>query len=116
MFTGEPYRRDELTTRSQEPRPTGGRPGLPRGTRLPLEAEVETTAFGCNIRLPVRAEHVTVDKRPVVVEEVAVHTTQVDDSVHVDDTVRREGLEVDTAGDVRVTERRRDATGELWTR
>ena len=116
MFTGDEYRRDEVATGYPESRGSSGRPMLPRGSLLPLQAHVETTPYSCTIRLPVRAEHVSVDKRPVVVEEVLVHTAQVDDSVRLEDTVRREQLRVETEGDVDVTERRAREPGVLWER
>jgi stress response protein YsnF len=115
MFSGEAYRRDDVTTRYSASHSTIGRPGVPRGTRLPLEAHVETTTHTCTIRLPVRAEHVTVEKWPVVVEEVVVRTAQLDDSVRVGDSVRREELHVDARGDVDVTERR-TPPGVFWER
>ncbi|HLH21568.1 MAG TPA: YsnF/AvaK domain-containing protein [Chloroflexota bacterium] len=115
MFSGEPYRRDELTTH-YPPADAGGRRAVRRGGLLPLEAHVETTAQGCTIRLPVRAEYVRVGKRPVVVEQVVVHTAQVSETAHLADTVRREELHVDAEGDVHVTERRVDPSGALWER
>ena len=115
MFSGEAYRRDDVTSRYGASPTTIGRPALPRGTVLPLEAHLETTAHTCTIRLPVRAEHVTVEKWPVVVEEVVVHTAQVDDSVRVGGSVRREELRVDTEGDVDIAERRLPP-GVFWER
>lgn len=117
MFSGDAYRRDEVAPPRPDERSTTGQPAASRrGARLPLQAHMETTAYGCTIRLPVRAEHVTVEKWPVVVEEVIVHTAQVDETVHVQEGVRREELRVDAEGDVHVTERRADPTGGLWGR
>ena len=115
MFSGKAYRRDDITSRYAPSPSSLGRPALPRGTRLPLEAQLETTTHTCAIRLPVRAEHVTVDKWPVVVEQVVVRTAQIDDSVRVGDSVRREELHVDREGDVEVTERRLPP-GVFWER
>jgi hypothetical protein len=116
MFAGDAYQRDEVAPRYPAAREGTVPATLPRGTRLPLQALVETTAYGCTIRLPVRAEHVRVDKWPVVVEQVLVHKAQVDDTVRLDESVRREALRVDAEGDVRVTEQRTDAGGVLWER
>jgi len=116
MFSGDAYQRDAVTTRFPAARESTSRAPMAEGTRLPLQAQVETTAWGCTIRLPVRAEQIRVDKWPVVVEQVLVHTAQVDDTVHLDESVRREQLQMDTAGDVRVTERRADQRGVLWER
>jgi stress response protein YsnF len=116
MFSGEAFRRDVLTTRYDAPDSLGGRPALPRGARLALEARLDWSAQGCTIRLPVRAEYVTVQKMPVVVEEVVVSTAQVADTAHVDETARREELRVDSEGDVRVSERGPDSTGVFWQR
>ena len=111
MFSSEPLREDEVTSDYRGTGPVRGAPAVRSGTRLPLEAHVESAGVmgGWTIRLPVRKEHVTTYKRPVVVEEVSVYTTQVDDTVRIDETVRHEELRVDNEGDVRVTERRTDA-------
>ena len=69
---------------------------------LPLEAEVQPFNGGWWVRLPVRAEQITIDKEVVVSEEVTLRTKQVEDVVRVEDTVRREELRVDSEGDVEV--------------
>ena len=74
------------------------------GPPLPLEAHVEPARGGWTIRLPVRAEHVTVHKQPVVVEEVAVHVRHVQDLVRLEDTVRREEVRAETEGDLEITQ------------
>ena len=62
---------------------------------LPLEAAVDAHAGGWSVRLPVRAEHVTVTKESIALEEVrvlrAVH--QEPETVHA--SVRSEQLNVD---------------------
>jgi len=62
---------------------------------LPLEAAVDAHAGGWSVRLPVRAEHVTVTKGSIVLEEVrilrAIH--QETETVHA--SVRSEQLNVD---------------------
>ena len=75
------------------------------GPPLPLEAHVESSGRGWTIRLPVRAEQITVHKQPVVVEEVAVQVRQVRDVVRLEDTVRREEVRAETEGDVDITHR-----------
>jgi stress response protein YsnF len=58
------------------------------------------------IRLPVRSERVSVDKRAFVTEEVAVRPSRVQDVVQIEETVRREQLDVETRGDVELDESR----------
>ena len=67
---------------------------------LPLQARIEPAPRGWTIRLPVRAEHVRVEKQTFVAEEVVVRTRPVQDTVRVDETVRREEVRVETTGDV----------------
>jgi uncharacterized protein (TIGR02271 family) len=57
---------------------------------------------GETYRVPVREEQVTVDKQPVVREEVSLGKRQVQDSQRVSDTVRREEARVEHQGDVNV--------------
>ncbi len=54
------------------------------------------------IVVPVKEERVTVSKHPVVTEEVSVGKRKVQDTRHVDETVRKEELAVDEEGDARV--------------
>jgi len=95
-------------TSSQAPLPGDRDPAITRDRNdrvsrtLPLQGTVETVANGWALRLPVRAEHVTVTKQAVVVEEVVLRRSEVDDVVHVDETLRRERLRVSTEGDVEV--------------
>jgi stress response protein YsnF len=56
------------------------------------------------IRLPVRAEEVTVTKEVVVRERVVLRRREADDIEHVEATVRWERLQVATAGPVEVVE------------
>lgn len=60
---------------------------------------------GWLIRVPLRAEQVTVHKRVYVVEEVDIQRELVDEVETVQDTVRRERLDVNTSGDLAVTQR-----------
>jgi stress response protein YsnF len=70
---------------------------------LPLEARVEPTAGGWSIRLPLRAEDVTVDKRTVVAETVTVRRGPVEEVMQRDETIRRERLRIETEGNLEVT-------------
>ena len=67
---------------------------------LPLQARIERGLTGITVRLPVRAEHVTVEKQTVIAEEVVVRTGEVTEVERLSDTVRREELRVDTEGDL----------------
>jgi stress response protein YsnF len=54
------------------------------------------------IVIPVKEERVTVSKQPVVIEEVSVGERKVQDTHHVAQTVRKEELDVDREGDVKI--------------
>jgi len=54
------------------------------------------------IVIPVKEEHVTVTKHPVVTEEVSVGKRKVQETKHVAETVHKEELDVDQKGDVKV--------------
>ena len=53
-------------------------------------------------RVPLREEQVTVEKRPVVYEELEVSKRPVQDTERVSDTVRREEARIEREGDVKV--------------
>ena len=57
---------------------------------------------GETYRVPVREEQVTVEKQPVVREEVSLGKRQVQDTKQVSDTVRREEAHVEPKGDVNI--------------
>jgi uncharacterized protein (TIGR02271 family) len=63
---------------------------------------------GQEIRIPVREEEVNVEKQAVVKEEVSVGKRRVADTEHVDETLRKEEIKVDTEGDVKVRDQRRN--------
>lgn len=68
----------------------------PASTRpLPLEAAVDAHAGGWSVRLPVREEHVTVSKEPILLEEVRVLRAVRKETESVQATVRSERLKVD---------------------
>jgi len=69
---------------------------------LPLEAQVEQAQDGWLIRLPMRAETITLDRQAVVVEQVVVRAETVQETVHLDASVRREELRMGTSGEVEV--------------
>jgi len=57
------------------------------------------------IRIPVKEEKVNVSKETVVKEEVSVGKRKVQDTEHVSGTVRKEELNVDRQGNVKVEDR-----------
>jgi stress response protein YsnF len=57
------------------------------------------------IRVPVMEEQVTVQKRPVVTEEVSLGKRQVTETQHVTDTVRHEEVRIDNPGNVDIRQR-----------
>jgi uncharacterized protein (TIGR02271 family) len=57
---------------------------------------------GQEIRIPVKEEKVSVEKHPVVTEEVRVAKQQVTETEKVSGTVRKEKVEVEKEGDVNV--------------
>jgi stress response protein YsnF len=63
------------------------------------------------IRLPVRAEEVTVTKQVVMYERVVLRRREIGDIAPVEATVRRERLQVATAGPVEVVEGAEDDLG-----
>jgi len=79
---------------------------------LPLEAVPISTALGWSIRLPVRAERVTVSKEVVVRERVVVRRGKVADVAHVEAEVRREELRTSTEGEIEVVDTRGRAPGD----
>jgi len=66
--------------------------------RRPSDRPMSET--GQTIEVPVHDEEVTVEKRAVVYEEVEVGKRTVQETEHVDATVRREELRIDDKGDV----------------
>ena len=94
----------------QEPGAAGApslSPAARTGPLLPLEASVDpssgTWAGGWEIRLPLRAEQVTIEKRPVVVEEVVIRRRPLEEVVRLEDTVQLERLRLETRGDLAAT-------------
>lgn len=69
------------------------------------QVSASNLAEGQEIRIPVREDQVNVEKQTVVAEEVSVGKRQVRDTQHVDETLRKEEIKVDTKGDVNVKNR-----------
>jgi len=66
---------------------------------LPLLSTCQPRNNGWAIRLGVRAEHVEVEKQLVVYEQVTVRRYAVEDTEHLDATVRREELRIEDTHD-----------------
>lgn len=60
------------------------------------------------IRIPVSEETVDVDKRTVVTGEVSAHKRAIEDTKHIDETLKREEARVNRIGDPDVIEDRAD--------
>jgi uncharacterized protein (TIGR02271 family) len=77
----------------------------------PLDAAITPAEGGWEIRLPLRREVVSVEKRVVVAEEVTIARARHIEAERVEATVRRERVRVDAFGDVEPPEleRRRPA-------
>jgi len=73
-------------------------PGERTGDTLPLQVRPDPTGSGWTVRLPVRAEAVTVTKEVVVYERAVVHRRTLREVQHLEATVRREQLRVETDG------------------
>ena len=93
--------------------PSADMPATPPATtrRLPLGAARSRSGQGWVIRLPVRAEEVTVTKQVVIYERVVLRRREIGDIAPVEATVRRERLQVATAGQVDIVEVAEDARG-----
>lgn len=64
------------------------------GERLPLEAKIADDEQGWRMRLPVRAEEIQVGKRAVIYERVVVSRASLQEIARIEETIRREELEV----------------------
>jgi uncharacterized protein (TIGR02271 family) len=60
---------------------------------------------GWEVRIPIRAEHVTVGREIAVVERVRVGLRRVDDVARIETRMAHERLRVETSGDVEATRR-----------
>jgi uncharacterized protein (TIGR02271 family) len=70
--------------------------------------EVSASDFqaGQELRIPVREEEVNVEKQTVAGEKVKVGKRPVRDTEHVDETLRKEEIKVETEGDAKIRDRR----------
>ena len=73
------------------------------GAELRLEASTVNSDRGWAVRLPVRREHIVIDKQVVVYERVVLRRADLQDVTRVDSTVRREQTIVAVEGDAEVT-------------
>ena len=73
------------------------------------ERDRSKSAAGDTIRIPLRREEITIEKRWVVAEEVAIFRHPVPDTERMTDTVRHERAVIERRGDVEV---RRDETSQ----
>jgi uncharacterized protein (TIGR02271 family) len=82
-----------------------------RRVSVDRDATGDEQAFtdGDTVRVPVTEEEVEVTKRPRVVEEIEVSKRPTTETQRVSDTVRREHVDVQEQGDVRVNADRPDA-------
>lgn len=62
------------------------------------------------IRIPVSEEKVDVDKRTVVTGEISAHKRSIEDTEHIDETLKREEARINTTGTANIvdTERNED--------
>jgi len=67
-----------------------------------INGKVIEIGEGETIRIPLRAEQVTVVKQPVVIEEIIVGKRQIQETQRVSDTIRREEPYFQRIGDVQV--------------
>jgi len=65
---------------------------------LPLEGSPELLPHGVILRLPVRAEQVTVHKQAFVVEEAVVRADRSGRVVRIEEDFQREELVIDASG------------------
>lgn len=84
----------------------GGEPSSAAGDRrtLPLQAAPGSAPTGWSIRLPVRAEEITVSRNVFVRERVLVRRERMADVEHVAADVRREELRTSSEGNVEVVD------------
>lgn len=70
-------------------------------TRRDVDREIDPSnhQFGGDIRVPLMGEEVVVEKHAHVVEEVEIRKTPVTRTDEVTETVRREEVRIDNAGD-----------------
>jgi stress response protein YsnF len=75
----------------------------PASSSLPLESAEVRSDGGWSVRLPVRAEQISVDKQVVVYERVQVRRHDVQDQARLQSSVRTEELRLAADGNARVS-------------
>lgn len=90
-----PKRSRSLPTSEADPAGAGLRDDA-HGRHLTLEASVDALDGGWSVRLPVRAEHVTVTKEATLLEEVRIWRARHQENRQITDVVRSERLRVDS--------------------
>ncbi len=75
--------------------------------RRPVTGRTDTTIEEGEIRIPLSEEEVVVDKRTVAKEELVINKQQVKGTETVDADLRKERVEVEREGEVRVKDRDR---------
>lgn len=92
--------RSKLSSDGPTPALSSPEPGEPTaempGRALPLQASVDALDGGWAVRLPVRAEQVTVTKETVVIEDVRIWRASHEETRQVTASVREERLHIDT--------------------
>lgn len=78
--------------------------------RRSLDNEASDTHIGNedSIRIPVSEEQVNVEKHTVVTGEISAHKREVEDTRHVDETLKREEARINTNGDVNIVDKDTD--------
>lgn len=69
-------------------------------------ASGDFTSGSQEIRIPVKEEHVHVEKEAVVTDEVSIGKRKVQGTEHVDETLRKEQIKIEKQGDVNVRDER----------
>ena len=73
-----------------------------RAGGLALESRLIQAGANWTVRLPVRREQVTVTRETVVIERVTALRETIGDRAHIEDSIRRETVRVDTDGEVKL--------------
>jgi uncharacterized protein (TIGR02271 family) len=58
---------------------------------------------GETISIPVSEEHVNVGKRTVITGEISAHKQEVEETEHIEETVKKEEAHINSTGDAKVT-------------
>src|SRR4051812_8642581 len=64
---------------------------------LPVAARIAPSGSGWEVRVPLRAEQVAVQKQTMVAEQVTIRRNQIAEVVRVHDTIAREQLTVEVS-------------------